>query len=153
MTCNGRFSVMFVCLGNIIRSPTCEGLLRSLVTDNVFVDSSAVTTDDIGQHPHKHAQRVCKEHGFNISSHVSKLIRDEDFAKFDLIVSLEEYVFRCLKRMEPKNAKGKVVRFSSIDISNPWYGNKKDFDEMYSEIEKEMKTFVQKNIPCEYLKV
>lgn len=147
-----EFSVMFVCLGNIIRSPTCEGLLRTLVTDNVFVDSSAVTRDDLGQHPNEYAQEVCKEHGFDISSHVSKLITKDDFYKFDLIVSLENIVFFRLNDKKPDDASGKVVRFSSMDISNPCYGVKRDFDEMYSEIEREMKKFVKKHIPSKYLK-
>lgn len=141
-------SVMFVCLGNIIRSPLCEGLLKTLVHD-IKVDSSAVTTDDINQHPHKHSRRVAKEHGFDISHHVSKLIRDEDFYNFDLIVSLERYVGQELKYLQPKGSKAQIVPFASYDISNPWCNPYEDFVTMYAEIEKEMQTFVKKYISPE----
>ena len=147
-----KLSVMFVCLGNIIRSPTCEGLLRTLVTNDVFVDSSAVTRDDLGQHPHRYAQQVCQRHGFNISSHVSKLITNDDFNNFDLIVSLEGYVLSRLKAKKPKNSKSKIVSFSKYDISNPWCGDLQDFIDMYGEIEEAMQSFVKNYIPPEYIK-
>ena len=135
-------SVMFVCLGNIIRSPLCEGLLKTLV-HGIKVDSSAVTTDDIDQSPHKHSRRIAKEHGFDISNHISKLIRDEDFYNFDLIVSLEGYVGRELKYIQPKGSPARIVPFASYDISNPWCNPYKDFVTMYAEIEKEMQTFIK----------
>ena len=75
-------SVMFVCLGNIIRSPLSEGLFRKIVNNyadqsnnnKILVDSSAVGSYDLGQHPVDFSQQIALENGFDISKHVSKLI-------------------------------------------------------------------------------
>lgn len=148
-----HFSVLFVCLGNIIRSPTCEGLLRTLVKPSVTVDSAAVTRDDLGQHPHREVQRLAKEHGYNISNHVSRLITQQDYQKFDLIVALEPYVFSCLKRKAPSNSKAKLCEFApGVAIANPWCGDRDDFVEMYQEIEEWMPKFIEANIPQSFLK-
>lgn len=138
-------SVLFACLGNIIRSPLCEGLLKTLV-HGVYVDSAAVTRDDLNQHPHKHSQRVAKEHGYDISNHVSRLITNEDFQKFDIIVSLEDYVHYCLERKKPPNSRAIVVRFASYDIDNPWCNPYRDFVTMYAQIEQEMPNFIKQFI-------
>jgi protein-tyrosine phosphatase len=143
-----QFSVLFVCLGNIIRSPTCEGLLRTRVKPSVFVDSAACTRDDIGQNPSEHAQTVCQEHGFDISSHVSRLITDDDFRQFDLIVSLESYVHETLEEIRPPGSRATLCEFvPGEDIDNPWWQPYEAFVEMYGQIEEGMGPFIEKHIP------
>jgi protein-tyrosine phosphatase len=145
--------VLFVCLGNIIRSPLCEGLLRYRVLPSVQVDSAASTYDDIGQHPNQHAQKVAKKHGFDISSHIARLVTTEDFTKFDILVSLEESVYRDLERMKPRGSKAIVCEFvPGQDISNPWYAGYREFESMYVEIEEGMPPFMEKYIPQKYRK-
>jgi protein-tyrosine-phosphatase len=146
-------AVLFVCLGNIIRSPTCEGLLRTLVTPDVVVHSAAVTADDLGSHPHRHVQRVCREHGFDISSHVARMVTPRDFAAFDVIVSLEPSVQRSLVKQAPQLCTAAIVEFvPGSRISNPWASPYPDFVTMYGQIEAAMPAFVEKNIPREYRK-
>ncbi|OHS99186.1 low molecular weight phosphotyrosine protein phosphatase [Tritrichomonas foetus] len=144
-------SVLFVCLGNIIRSPICEGLLKHR-THGLVIDSAACTRDDLNQHPNKHAQRISKEHGFDISTHVSRLITDADFKKFDIVVSLENYVQRRLQQMKPKDATCQIVRFASYDIDNPWASPYRDFVPMYGQIERAMDEFIEKYIDKAYIK-
>jgi protein-tyrosine phosphatase len=145
---NQPFSILFVCLGNIIRSPTCEGLLRTLVQPSVLVDSAACTRGDLGQSPAEHAETICKEHGFDISSHVSRLITDDDFRKFDLIVSLEHYVHTCLEEMRPPGSRASIVEFvPGKDIDNPWWAPYEQFERMYAQIEAGMGPFIKKHIP------
>lgn len=148
-----KMSVLFVCLGNIIRSPTCEGLLRHLATSDIIVDSAAVTSDDLDQHPDPEVQQLARQHGYDISSHISKKIKANDFKKFDLIVSLEPYVFKRLKRLAPQDTKATICEFvPDVAISNPWMGSHEEFVEMYGEIEAGMKQFVAKWIPRDKLK-
>lgn len=148
-----RFAVMFVCMGNIIRSPLCEGLLRTMVTDAVLVDSAAVFTDDIDSAPHEHAQRVARENGFDISGHISKLITQQDFSKFDLIVTLDRIVYNEVCRMKPKGTKSKVMMFiPKKNVTNPWCAPYLDFKTMYeNELLPGMRAFVENNIPAELL--
>jgi protein-tyrosine phosphatase len=146
-------AVLFVCLGNYIRSPICEGLLRQLVQPQVTVDSAAVTRDDIGSHPHQHAQKISKIHGFDISSHISRLIRRDDFDRFDVIVSLEPSVYRSLVSQKPPNSKARVVEFApGVGIRNPWASPYSEFELMYKEIEAGMTNFIAREIPAPFRK-
>lgn len=141
-------SVLFVCLGNIIRSPLCEGLFRHLMGSSYLVDSAAVTDDDLNQHPNPHSQRIAREHGFDISKHISRLVTFEDFSKFDIIVGLEPYVTNELKRMKPINTNPIIVNLSpGRGIPNPWCNPYKDFIPMYAQIEEAMNVFIKKYFP------
>jgi protein-tyrosine phosphatase len=146
-------AVLFVCLGNYIRSPICEGLLRTLVTPDVFVDSAAVTYDDIGSTPHPHAQKVARLHGFDISGHVSRLITAEDFARFDVVVSLEPSVQRALVSRKPPKSNARVVEFvPGVCVRNPWASPYREFELMYNEIQQAMPKFIGKEIPVKFRK-
>jgi protein-tyrosine phosphatase len=146
-------SVLFVCLGNYIRSPVCEGLLRKLVRPEVIIDSAAVTNDDIGSRPHQHAQKISQLHGFDISSHVSRLIRKDDFNRFDIIVSLEPSVQRSLLSQKPANSNARIVEFvPGGRIRNPWAAPYSEFELMYGEIEKGMADFIVREIPESFRK-
>ena len=143
-------SVLFVCLGNIIRSPTCEGLFRKLTNNQYVVDSAAVTEDDLNQHPSQHAITVSKEHGFYISNHISRLITKEDFERFNIIVSLEYSVQRELERLKSRinpSSNALIVPFADRDIPNPWFCGYKDFVRMYAIIEEKMNVFIKKYFP------
>ena len=141
-------SVLFCCLGNIIRSPLCEGLMRHRYGDQVIVDSAAVTTDDIGRHPQENAQLIAKRHGFDISSHVARLITKQDFEKYDIIVALAADVYSELKYMKPNKCRAKIVEFAPrVSIINPWYEPINRFEAMFDQIEKYWPDFIKNNFP------
>lgn len=140
--------VLFVCLGNIIRSPLCEGYLRHKYGNKVYVDSAACTHDDLGSRPAKHSCRIAREEGFDISHHVARLIKKEDFFNFDLIVSLERYVQRSLLNSKPEGATCKIVEFApGVDILNPWAEPYDSFRDMYAELMRYFPTFIKTNLP------
>ena len=140
--------VLFCCLGNIIRSPLCEGIMRHKYGDRVFVDSAAVTDDDLGCHPQTNAKKIAKQHGFDISKHISRLVTEKDFQNFDLIVALERYVYTSLLKMKPSQCHAKVVEFApKVDIINPWYESMERFEQMYNQIESHWPAFIKANLP------
>jgi protein-tyrosine phosphatase len=146
-------SVLFVCLGNYIRSPVCEGLLRTLVDPAVVVDSAAVTYDDIGQHPHPHAREIARAHGFDISAHVSRIVAKEDYDRFTVIVSLEPSVKRALVSQKPGKCRAHIVEFiPGRVVRNPWASPYRDFELMYGQIEAGMAKFIKREIPERFLK-
>lgn len=86
--------VLFVCLGNICRSPLFEGYYVSYFAKNklaptFFADSAATSTYHIGQTPHSGGQRCAREHGFDISKHHARQVKASDFDRFDLIVGMD----------------------------------------------------------------
>ncbi|OHS97682.1 Low molecular weight phosphotyrosine protein phosphatase [Tritrichomonas foetus] len=144
-------SVMFVCLGNIIRSPLCEGLFRHLTNNQIFVDSSAVGSHDLGKHPAVFSQEIALENGFDISNHVSKLIKAKDFDVFDIIVSLDPSVFEKLRKMKPPNSKAKVIELIPRKyVLNPYLQGKRSFYKMFSEVKEGVNSLVINYFP-EYI--
>lgn len=153
-------SVMFVCLGNIIRSPLSEGLFRKIVessSDNlssknkIFVDSSAVGNYDLGKPPVDFSQQIALENGFDISNHISKLITKNDFFKFDLIVSLDPSVFAKLNKIKPPNSKSKIIELIPKKyVLNPYNMPRNMFDKMYKEISFGVLELIKKYFPDIY---
>jgi protein-tyrosine phosphatase len=119
------------------------------VNPSVAVDSAACTNKDIDESPADHAQTISKEHGFDISSHVSRLITNDDFYKFDLIVSLERSVYDTLEEIRPPGSPATLCEFvPGKNIDNPWWGPYRAFVKMYDQIEKGMRPFIQRHIPA-----
>lgn len=129
-------SVMFVCLGNIIRSPLCEGLFRKLTRNQIKVSSSAATTYNIGESPALNAQKIAKENHFDISLNISKMITKKDFMNYELIVSLEPQVTKILNKMKPKNFNGEIIELiKGTKVQNPFNMPYECFQTMYRQIE------------------
>jgi protein-tyrosine phosphatase len=146
-------SILFVCLGNYIRSPICEGLLRTLVGTAVVVDSAAVTHHDIGRHPHRHARAIATIHGFDISAHVARMVTQEDFDRFDVLASLEPSVQRTLAARKPAKCRGRIVEFvPGKTVYNPWSDPYSGFERMYAEVESGMRKFIAREIPKQFLR-
>ncbi|SFV52281.1 Low molecular weight protein tyrosine phosphatase [hydrothermal vent metagenome] len=85
-------SILFVCLGNICRSPLAEGIAKAYAKEkgiDLFIDSAGTGSWHIGEAPCDGSQRVAKMHGIDISSHRARQISKEDIAKFDIIVALD----------------------------------------------------------------
>ncbi|XP_017731000.1 PREDICTED: low molecular weight phosphotyrosine protein phosphatase-like [Rhinopithecus bieti] len=133
-------SVLFVCLGNICRSPIAEAVFRKLVTDqniseNWRVDSAATSGYEIGNAPDYRGQNCMKRHGVPMS-HVAQQITKEDFATFDYILCMDESNLRDLNRKsnQVKTCKAKIELLGSYDpqkqliIEDPYYGNDSDFE-------------------------
>ncbi len=117
--------LLFVCLGNICRSPTAEGVMRTLaeragMTDEIEIDSAATGTWHIGQAPDIRAQRACKVHGVDISGHRARRVKREDFEVFDKILACDEFNLHDLQRMSPPEYRSK------IELLMPYAGNPND---------------------------
>ena len=143
-------SILFVCLGNICRSPACEGFAKKHFGNYLDVDSAGIENYHVGQPPDSRSIKVCKNHGIDISSHRARKIRKNDWDQFDVIVALDQSVLQSLQHKKPKNSKAKLVLFSN-GVPDPWYGGNSAFDSMYSQIERDMTPFLKqlKLIPNE----
>jgi protein-tyrosine phosphatase len=140
-------SVLFVCLGNIIRSPFCEGLFRLATGSQIRVDSAAIYTSNIDQPPAHNAQLLAKRYGFDISCHISRLITVHDFYSFDLLVALEPHVHKRLDELKPRSSCCRIVDLCPTGVSNPVGMDFSRFVNMGEQIERGMRDLLKRYFP------
>nr|WP_246723743.1 low molecular weight protein-tyrosine-phosphatase [Rhizobium sp. ARZ01] len=133
---------MFVCLGNICRSPLAEGILRHLTSeegrDQEFVIDSAGTGGwHIGSPPDSRAIATAAGHGIDISQQKARKVSTADFDRFDLILALDRNNLRALKEIAPPACRARTALFSTQafgtveDVPDPYYGGAADFEAVY----------------------
>lgn len=133
--------VCFVCLGNICRSPTAEGVLRLAVeraglSGQVVIDSAGTGGWHVGERPDPRTCAAAARRGIDLD-HLGRQFRREDFARFDLILAMDEANRRALLAMAPDDAaRAKVRLFRSFDpasppgaeVPDPYYGGEDGFE-------------------------
>ncbi|MFC0877003.1 low molecular weight protein-tyrosine-phosphatase [Saccharicrinis sp. FJH2] len=133
-------NILFVCLGNICRSPSAEavfnGVIRKEGLDHLFhVDSAGTMAYHAGENADARMQSHAIKRGYNLTS-ISRKIQPEDFETFDLIVAMDNANFRDLKRMAPdKDAENKIVKMTDFsqehnysEVPDPYYGGAAGFE-------------------------
>ena len=132
-------SILFVCTGNICRSPTAEAVLRHLAADagiELHVESAGIGDWHIGNAPDERAQRHAKQRGYDLSALRARQVSAHDFEKFDLILAMDRGHLRALERMAPPEHRGKVRLFApERDVPDPYYGGAHDFERMLDLVE------------------
>ena len=134
--------VLFVCLGNICRSPTAEGVLRHLLaqrsdTPAVEVDSAGTGDYHIGEPPDQRSQQAARKRGIEIGDLRARQVGVEDFARFDLVLAMDESNLRYLQALRPAGAHARLQLFMDYapqphraDIPDPYLGSERDFDQV-----------------------
>lgn len=137
MDSNNRPSILFVCLGNICRSPTAEGVFRHKALKSgveLSIDSAGTGGYRDGAPPDKRSQAVANSKGYDLSNLKCRKIGDEDYGKFDLIVAMDHDNVRALKRKCPEEHHHKISLFLSHcdsefdEVPDPYYAGKKGFE-------------------------
>lgn len=134
--------IMFVCHGNICRSPMAEFIFKDLLKkkgleEKFFISSSATSTEEIGNSVYPPARKKLKEHNISCEGKYSIQLRAADYEKYDYIIAMEQVnirnIFRIIKEDNEKKV-FKLLDFAKIpkDIADPWYTG--DFDITYKEI-------------------
>ena len=149
--------IMFVCHGNICRSPMAEFIMKELARkafadSELHIESSATSSEEIGNSIYPSAEYTLAQHGIPCSGHRARRFTIDNYNNFDFVVVMEDYNVRNLTRIIGCDCEGKVwklldfvadepQRCSGADISDPWYhGN---FDKTYKEIEKGCKALLK----------
>lgn len=147
-------SILFVCHGNICRSPMAEFIMKKLVADrnmdeSFHIESAAVSTEEIGNGIYPPARRCLHAHGIPFDSRkTARQVRDDDFDRFDLIVYMDRSNLRWLEvifssRIDKSTLNGtramaakirSMMSFAGIsrDVADPWYTD--DFETTYQDI-------------------
>lgn len=137
---NQKVSVLFVCLGNICRSPAAEGIMKKLVTDNhleesVFVDSAGTSGWHEGELPDNRMRMHGQRRGYDFCS-LSRKFRYDDFELFDYIIVMDDDNYRNVKKLaKTEGDVAKIYRmtdfsdkFSHHQVPDPYYGGASGFE-------------------------
>jgi protein-tyrosine phosphatase len=149
-------NVLFVCLGNICRSPMAEALFRSLVkeenlTNKIGADSAATSSWQIGFPPHEGTLNILKKYNISSNGLVGRQLKKEDFWKFDYMIGMDESNIKNIYRITGKPNHPKIIRLLDLtkyrkDIPDPFYTG--DFDETYHLVSAGCRALLNK-IRCE----
>jgi protein-tyrosine phosphatase len=134
-----RPSILFVCTGNICRSPTAEGVLRHLAEEvgiEVHVESAGIGDWHVGQPPDERAQHHARGRGYDLSAQRARQVRKRDFAQFDLIVAMDSGHLEILQEHCPAEHQAKLrMLVEGRDVPDPYFGGAEGFERVLDMVE------------------
>lgn len=140
-------SILLVCMGNICRSPTAEGVLRDKLEaagllDRVRLDSAGTHDYHVGKAPDRRAQDAARSRGYDLSSLRARQVSRRDFNEFDLILAMDQDNYQSLLQVCPESQQHKVRLFLSFsgqyanqEVPDPYYGGSQGFDHVLDMVE------------------
>lgn len=142
-----KSKVLFVCMGNICRSPTAEGVFRDKLSKagmdrEVHVDSAGTHDYHIGQPPDARAQEAARGRGYDLSGLRGRQVSERDFEEFDYVLAMDRDNFSALRKRCPEHLQHKVRmllsfsrRFPNLEVPDPYYGGRTGFDMVLDMVE------------------
>ena len=142
--------ILFVCHGNICRSPMAEYILKNMtaalgVQNSYRIDSAATSREEIGNDIYPPAKKCLADHGICYERHSARQMTKSDLDYYDYIIAMEDYNIRNLQRMFGDSEKySLLLDYTNTpgNISDPWYSG--DFETAYKEIETGCRGFLNK---------
>lgn len=140
-------NVLFVCLGNICRSPMAEGILKQIYSQRSIkgnVESVGLMDWNADKAADYRAVAIARENGLDITAHRARQIRKEDFDRFDVILAMDGHNIRLLEKLAPPENQHKIKLLRGTgDIKDPYQGSEKDFREAFILIKQCIETIVE----------
>ena len=133
--------ILFVCHGNICRSPMAEFVLRDMLKKRgiagVYVESAATSTEELGNRVHRGTAAILSRLGIDCSAKRARQITKADYGEFDLLIGMDSANIRNMTRYwgDPQHKIHKLLDFTERrgeDISDPWYTG--DFERTYQDV-------------------
>lgn len=123
--------ILFVCHGNICRSPMAEFIMKDLVekagrANQFYIESAATSTEELGNEVYPPAKRKLWEHGISCKGKTARQMTASDYERFDLIVCMDDWNMRNMLRIchaDPEGKMHKLMDFTSRggEVADPWY--------------------------------
>ena len=135
MSARSTVNVLFVCMGNICRSPTAHGVFEQLVkeqglADHVRVDSAGTHSYHVGSPPDARSQKVAKERGVDLSKLRARRFVERDFEEFDYLIGMDADNVRDMQSLRPADARTEARlmldysnQYTRPDVPDPYFGN------------------------------
>lgn len=147
--------VLFVCLGNICRSPTAHGVFEKLVKDAglqhlIEIDSCGTGAWHVGEAPDERTQKKAKDKGYDLSYLRARKLNKEDFEKFDYILSMDTRNLADVIKKAPATYNGTIKLFldysqerNILEVPDPFYGDDETFERVFNLVESTCKGLMQ----------
>ena len=142
-----KVSVVFVCMGNICRSPTAEAVFRHYVetaglAEHILIDSAGTHDYHIGDKPDTRAQRAAQQRGYDMSKLRGRQVGEEDFRRFDYVLAMDSANLAILQRIHPPGSGSQVGLFleyarhhAEREVPDPYYGGADGFERVLDMVE------------------
>jgi protein-tyrosine phosphatase len=142
-----KVSVLFVCMGNICRSPTAQGVFRALVEsealgDRIATDSAGTIAYHVGEPPDRRARETATKRGIDLSDLRARKVVSEDFDRFDYLLAMDSDNYKELREICPPGFEGRLHMFMDFaaqraeqEVPDPYYGGVAGFDRVFDMVE------------------
>lgn len=138
--------ILFVCLGNICRSPTAEGVLRHKLqqaglAQRIEVDSAGTSDWHVGRAPDSRTRLAAQRRGYDLAALRGRQVEVADFARFDLILAMDQSNLQHLQALRPAGAKGELDLFlrryalALDEVPDPYHGGEDGFEQVLDLLE------------------
>lgn len=151
---NEKTRVLFVCMGNICRSPTAEGVFRHYVNEaglghEIEVDSAGTHAYHVGEAPDRRSMAAAERRGVSLADLRARRVSDSDYERFDYIIAMDEDNQSRLLDQAPLDHRSKVTLFLSYtageetEVPDPYYGGAAGFERVLDLVEDASKGFLE----------
>ena len=150
-----RKKVLFVCLGNICRSPTAEAVMRQYCFEkgvDIEIDSAGTAAYHIGKSPDARSQAAAKKRNIDMSDLRARQAQSHDFYEFDYVLAMDKANYQDLQSIKPANASAKLELFlkeygslGENEVPDPYYGGEQGFEHVLDLLEDACQGFLQRN--------
>ena len=142
-----RLGVLFVCMGNICRSPTAEGVFRKLHGElapqlDLHIDSAGTHAYHIGDPPDPRSRAAALQRGIDIGGHRGRQVTAGDFHSFDYVLAMDGDNLARLQRLQPRDGRAELrllLEYAesapALDVPDPYYGGSRGFEEVLELVE------------------
>ena len=139
--------ILFVCLGNICRSPTAEGVFRAIVERQqarfvTAIDSAGTADYHVGDPPDARTRAAARERGYDLSDLRARAVQPEDFHEFDFILAMDRANLATLQAMAPAGYRARLAllldyapQAGALEVPDPYYGQRADFERVLDLVE------------------
>jgi len=144
---NNKIGIVFICMGNICRSPTAEAVFHRYVeqaglSEYIHIDSAGTHDYHVGDAPDARTLRAAKERGYDMSKLRGRQVEAADFSRFDYVLAMDEANLSILERLRPRDAQGHLGLFLEFaeqhderEVPDPYYGGAEGFERVLDMVE------------------
>ncbi|PHS70447.1 MAG: phosphotyrosine protein phosphatase [Cycloclasticus sp.] len=142
-----RIKILFICMGNICRSPTAHGVFRKLVNDKgyahlISIDSAGTHAYHVGNSPDARSVSTAMEHGVDMTDLRSRQVHESDYEYFDYLLVMDAHNHALIEQACPSEHKSKIHYFLDFashtalrEVPDPYYGKGNGFERVFDMIE------------------